>query len=155
MEDIFYVIDLSHITVEHGGKDRLKVGTSRKYSNITTDMINFFLSLCETCQKKKKLGKKGLVSKPIFHAEFNSKCQINLIDDMQSQPSVQFKFILNYQDHLTKFVPLRSLQTRKSCKPCIRYFILTFGDPVLLHSDNGRKFVNNVITGLTELYGQS
>jgi len=37
IEDIFDVIDLSRIAVGHGGRDRLKVGTSRKYANITTD----------------------------------------------------------------------------------------------------------------------
>jgi len=43
MEDIFDVIDLSHVAVGHGGRDRLKVEASRKYANITTDMINIFL----------------------------------------------------------------------------------------------------------------
>ncbi|XP_025410739.1 KRAB-A domain-containing protein 2-like [Sipha flava] len=118
----------------HGGRDHLKVETSRKYANITTDMINIFLFLCETCQKKKKLGKKGLVSKTTLHTEFNSRCQIDLID-MQSQPDAQFRFILNYQDHLTKFI-----------------FFLIFGAPVLLHSDNGKEFVNNVILELTALW---
>lgn len=153
MEDIFDVIDLSHIAVGHGGRDRLKVETSRKYANITTDMINIFLSLCETCQKKKKIGKKGLVSKPILHTEFNSRCQIDLID-MQSQPDAQFKFILNYQDHLTKFVLLRPLQTKRAEEVASHLLdiFLTFGAPVLLHSDNGREFVNNVITELTALW---
>ncbi|XP_060857765.1 KRAB-A domain-containing protein 2-like [Metopolophium dirhodum] len=153
MEDIFDVIDLSHIAVGHGGRDRLKVETSRKYANITTDMINIFLSLCETCQKKKKLGKKGLVSKPILHTELNSRCQIDLID-MQSQPDAQFKFILNYQDHLTKFVLLRPLQTKRAEEVASHLLdiFLTFGAPVLLHSDNGREFVNSVITELTGLW---
>ena len=45
MEDIFDVIDLSHIAVGRGGRDRLKVETSRKYANITTNMINIFSDL--------------------------------------------------------------------------------------------------------------
>lgn len=32
--------------------------------------------------------------------------------DMQSQPDGDYKFILNYQDHLTKFVVLRPLKTK-------------------------------------------
>lgn len=56
MEDIF---GSSHIAaVRHGGRDRLKVETSRKYDNTTTDMINVFLFLCETCRKKKSLERK-------------------------------------------------------------------------------------------------
>lgn len=91
MEDIFDVIGSSHIAVGF----RLKVETSRKYANITIDMIYIYLSLCKTCQKKKKLGKKGLVRKPILHIEFNSRYEIDLID-IQSQHDSQFKFILNY-----------------------------------------------------------
>ena len=148
MEDIFYVIDLSHIAVGHGGRDRLKVGTSRNYANITTDMINIFLSLCETCQKKKKLGKKELVSKPILHTELNSRCQIDLID-MQSQPDAQFKFILNYQDHLTKFVLLRPLQTKRAEEVASHVFdiFLTFGAPFEYSLEfifNPHKLVSNL-----------
>jgi len=140
MEDIFYVIDLSHIAVGHGGRDRLKVETSRKYANITTDMINIFLSLYETCQKKEKIEKKGLVSKPFCILNLIvSRCQIDLID-LQSQPNAQFKFILNYQDHLTKFVLLHPLHTKRAEEVASHLLdiFLTFGAPVLLHSDNGR-----------------
>lgn len=38
----------------------------------------------------------------------NSRCQIDLID-MQAQPDGNYKLILVYQDHLTKFVNLRPL----------------------------------------------
>jgi hypothetical protein len=134
VEQIFDVIDLPHVAVGHGGRGRLKVETSRKYANITTDMINIFLSLCETCQKKKKLGKKGLISKKILHTEFNSRCQIDLID-MQSQLDGQFRFILNL-----KFVLLRPFQTKRAEEVVshVLDIFLTFGAPVLLHSDNER-----------------
>jgi hypothetical protein len=63
-EEIYNVNKAAHLAVEHGGQDRLKMETSRKYANVTTEMINIFLSMCETCQQKKK----GLVSKPILHS---------------------------------------------------------------------------------------
>ncbi len=37
--------------------------------------------------------------------------QVDLID-MQSEPNGEFKHILNYQDHLTKFVFLKPLKTK-------------------------------------------
>lgn len=70
-----------------------------------------YLSLCEACQKKAKGKKKGIVIKPILTSEMNSRCQVDLID-LQTQPDNEFKFILNYQDHLTKFVVLRPLKTK-------------------------------------------
>jgi len=67
-----------------------------------------YLNLCTRCQKKSSNPKRGLVSKPILHSTLNSRAQIDLID-MQSQNILGFRFILNYQDHLTKFVLLLEL----------------------------------------------
>lgn len=98
---IAIAIEAAHVAVGHGGRNRLKNETSRKYANITLEMINIFLSMCETCQRKKSMKKKGLVSKLIFHSEMNSRCQVDLID-MQTQEDRGYKFIMVYQDHSTK-----------------------------------------------------
>lgn len=145
-EEIFDIIEAAHVAVGHGGRDRLKSETSRKYANITIDMINMFISMCETCQRKKSKKKRGLVSKPILHSEMNSRCQVDLID-MQSQEDQRFKFIMVYQDHLTKFVLLRPLQSKRAEEVAhqLADIFLTFGAPCILHSDNGREFVNAVI----------
>ena len=53
-----------------------------------------------------------LVVKPIQSEMYNSRCQIDLVD-MQSMSieydNKEYRFILNCQDHLTKFVHLRPL----------------------------------------------
>ncbi len=79
---------------------------SDKYANITTEMIMLFLNLCESCQLKKSKVRKGIVVKPIISDDWNTRCQADLID-MQSRPDGNFKFILVYQDHQTKFCCLR------------------------------------------------
>lgn len=66
IKEIFGIIESSHITVGYDGRHRLNFETSKKYAKITTDIIKIFLSFYETCQKKKNLGKKGLVLKPIL-----------------------------------------------------------------------------------------
>ncbi|KAF0751836.1 KRAB-A domain-containing protein 2-like [Aphis craccivora] len=76
------------------------------------------MSLCTDCHKKSSNPKRSLVSKPILHSAYNSRAQIDLID-MQSQSINNYRFIMNYQDHLTT-------------------------SPAILYSDNGREFVNNV-----------
>jgi hypothetical protein len=70
------------------------------------------LNLCKQCEAKKSMPRKGLVSKPIIFRELNSCCQVDLVD-MQSTAAGEYKFIKNYQDHLTKFVFLRPLKTKK------------------------------------------
>ncbi|KAJ8946081.1 hypothetical protein NQ314_008981 [Rhamnusium bicolor] len=145
-EEIFDIIEAAHVAIGHGGRDKLKTKTSRKYANITIDMINIFISMCETYQRKKSKKKRGLVSKPILHSEMNSRCQVDLID-MQSQQDHGFKYIMVYQDHLTKFVLLGSLQSKRAEEVAYQLtdIFLTFGAPCILHSDNGREFVNAVI----------
>jgi hypothetical protein len=93
--EIYDVIEAAYLGVGRGGRDRLNMETARKYINVTTEMLNTFLSMCETCQQKKTKKKKGLVSKPILHSELNSRCQIDLID-MQSQSDHEVKFFMVY-----------------------------------------------------------
>lgn len=153
VDEIFDIIEAAHVAVGHGGRDRLKKETSRKYANITIEMINIFLSMCETCQRKKSMKKKGLVSKPILHSEMNSRCQVDLID-MQTQEDRGFRFIMVYQDHLTKFVLLRALKSKRAVEVAhqLTDIFLIFGAPCILHSDNGREFVNSVIDELASFW---
>ena len=59
-----------------------------------------------------------------------------------------------YQDHLTKCVQLRPVTPKRA--PEIAYQMLDifsiFGAPSILQSDNGREFVNSVITKLSEMW---
>jgi len=43
--------------------------------------------------------------------EMNSRCQVDLID-MQAKPDGNYRFILVYQDHLTKYVLLKTINTQ-------------------------------------------
>ena len=65
-----------------------------------------------------------------------------------------FKYIMVYQDHLTKWTVLRPLKTKRAdeiAKNLVNIFC-HFGSPLLLHSDNGREFVNEVIHSLLSLW---
>ena len=103
--------------------------------------------------QKIESSKKGLVIKPMIFSEMNSRAQVDLID-MQSQPDGDLKWILVYQDHLTKFVQLRPVTSKRA--PEIAYQLLDifsiFGAPSILQSDNGREFVNSVITELSAMW---
>jgi hypothetical protein len=69
VEEICDVIEAAHLAVGHRGRDRLKIETSRKYVNVTTEMINIFVSMYETCQQKETKKNKTLVRKTILHSE--------------------------------------------------------------------------------------
>lgn len=152
-DELYDVIDAAHVAVGHGGRDRMLAETSKKYANVTKEMIGLYLSMCDVCQQKKTKKKRGLVSKPILHSEMNSRCQVDLID-FQTQPDGNFKFIMVYQDHLTKFVLLRALTSKRAEEVAhhLNDIFLTIGAPCILQSDNGREFVNNIISELASLW---
>jgi hypothetical protein len=126
---------------------------NKKYCNVTRTAIQIYLSLCEQCQGKKKMKKKGLVVAPILSNHMNSRCQIDLID-MQTEPDRDYRFILNYQDHLTKFTILKPLKTKTAEE--VAYNVMDifciFGAPFILQSDNGREFSNKIIEAFKDLW---
>lgn len=111
VDELFDVIDSIHRECGHGGRNRTVKALRDKYANVTIECINLYLDLCIPCQKKKSHPKKGLVVKPLVFTEIHARAQVDLID-MQTCPDRDFKYILNYQDHLTKFVILRLLKTK-------------------------------------------
>ena len=72
-----------------------------------------YLSLCVPFIKRLTVPKKGLVIKTMIFSEMNSRAQVDMID-MQSQPDRDLKWILVYQDHLTKFVQLRPVMSKRA-----------------------------------------
>lgn len=101
-----------HLNIGHGGRNRLEQKARIKSCGITRKAIMIFLSLCKQCQLKRKQPKKGLVVKPIISNALNSRCQVDLID-IQSQPDGDYRFILVYQDHLTKFIQIHLFNKKR------------------------------------------
>ncbi|KAL4141348.1 hypothetical protein QTP88_004003 [Uroleucon formosanum] len=133
----------------HWGKMRAVL--SKQYA-IPRPAIETFLSICTTCNNKKGVNRK-LVIKPIMSKDFNERGQIDLVD-FQSLPDGKYKWILNYQDHHTKFISLLPLESKRAVEVASNLLIifLTFGAPKILQSDNGRKFVNSIINEIKELW---
>ena len=121
----------------------------KHYSREHHALLKFVRSL----PQKIESSKKGLVIKSMIFSEMNSRAQVDLID-MQSQPDGDLKWILAYQDCLTKFVQLRPVTSKRA--PEIAYQLLDifsiFGAPSILQSDNGTEFVNSVITELSAMW---
>lgn len=69
---------------------------------------------------------------------------------MQSQVDQEFKFIMVYQDHLTKYVLLQALRRKRADEIAFQLtaIFLTFGVLCILHFDNGKEFINKVINEL-------
>lgn len=145
----------------HGGRDRMRDKLKRDHY-IPKWAVEIFLKCCPYCMRKKNAKKTGVVVKPIISRKFNERCQVDLVD-FQSSPDGPYKYLLHYQDHLTKFSVLGPLQSKKATEVSRQLFSIfcIFGAPELLHLDNGREFVSIVVSnmvkswpGCTQIHGR-
>lgn len=150
---LYNLLKSTHISIGHGGRDRMIKELSKKYKNISRSDICTFLQMCETCQEKQKNIKKATVIKPIICSEFNSRCQVDLIE-FQLISNEKFKYIMIYQDNLTKFIVLRPLKHKlveEVAYNLIDIFTL-LGAPCIIQSSHGRDFSNDVVNCLRGLW---
>lgn len=142
-ENLFRVIHDAHINCGHGKKQRLyyHLKCVLGYANITHFHIQTYLSLCLNCIKKGVRGHASSPLQPIISRGFGERGQVDLID-MSSFKTSRARYILNYQDHTTKFCilkPLLNKDTNTVLNLLIEIFTL-FGCPKVLQCDNGYEF---------------
>ena len=145
MERVFDSINVAHVACGHGGIKRTyyEIRHHRNIANITIEQIKIFLSLCEICKRKKNiLKKRDNNNKKIISSNFGERGQLDLIDLSMSCTEDGYKYILNYQDHLTKFVMLKPLKSKKSSEvnKVLLDIFTTLGAPEILQCDNGTEF---------------
>lgn len=145
LEEFYDKLMEIHTSTGHGGRDKMKLALKTKYC-IPRTVIEIFIKCCKRCAEKKNQHKKGIVVKPIITNDWNHRGQVDLID-FQSTPDGEYKWLMNYQDHLTKFTHLRPLKSKRAdevASELLKIF-LEFGTPKILQNDNGREFVNVII----------
>ena len=119
LEDMWSVLWKIHTSVSFNGRKAMEHEASKFYHNVTRPIIEKFLNYSEQYQiKRKRAVNHGLVVKPIMSEAFNYRMQIDLAD-MQSLPCGENKWVLNAQDHLTKFIHLRPLKKKVCQRSCL------------------------------------
>jgi hypothetical protein len=153
-EILYDSIYKEHQELGHVGRDRTYKACALIYENVTVEAVQLFLRYCFECIRKKRKNTTNIpVVKPIRSSDFLSRFQIDLID-CQAYPDGEYKFILNVQDHFTKFIHLFALKQKTAATVAWHLFeiFLTFGAPQILQSDNGREFRAQVVEELKLLW---
>lgn len=153
-EDIFDKLVEIHVNCGHGSRDKM-MSIIKQSCSIPRPCVELFLRCCPTCQTKKSKTVAKVVVKPIVTKSFMTRGQVELVD-FQSIPDGHYKWLLNYQDHATKYLCLRPLKAKQAvdmANELLKIF-LQFGAPAILQSDNGREFVNKVIDELKVNWSQ-
>ncbi|XP_047136157.1 SCAN domain-containing protein 3 [Hydra vulgaris] len=172
-EDMFDVIEAAH---KNGSKHRGYKGTfvklSATYCSIPRDVVRKYVSLCKFCQKEhacyiptsiknhaktQSKDKSNLPpKKKEFEMQFMTRCQIDILD-MQSTPDTEgnFYFIGHFTDHHTKYnvlFPLKTSDAAYVARKLCRYVLGHFGLPQIMHSNMGRKYVDELITWILQFW---
>lgn len=143
VDEIFDYIYDAHVGVCHGGQKRTYSEIKKTIANITREQVALFLSYCVICEEKRSLKKKRRVERPITSVGYSERGQVDLIDMRSCKTSDDYRYILQYQDHFTKFSVLRALRSKQTSEVAQQlYDIFTLiGAPKILQSDNGNEFV--------------
>jgi IS30 family transposase len=74
--------------------------------------------------------------------------------DVQLLSYNDYRYIMVYQDHMTKFVVLRPLKSKRETEVAMQILdiFLLFGAPNILQSDNGAEFTASIISQLKDLW---
>jgi len=143
-----------HVAIGHKGETKTHKKIQETYSNIPKSVVKQVIADCARCtEKSKKKCVRGVVVRPFLASALNDRGQIDLVD-YQSLPDGEYRFIMHYKEHLTKFSFLRPLTHKKAsevAKELLPIF-LTYGAPRVLQSDNGREFTATVIAELASLW---
>jgi hypothetical protein len=153
-EQLYDCIYQEHKNAGHQGRDRTHQACKLVYANVTIEAVSCFLKFCYECIRKKRKNTTNIpVIKPVRSSDYLSRFQIDLID-LQAYPDGEYKFILNVQDHFTKFVHLFPLKQKTAATVAwhLMDLFLTFGAPQILQSDNGREFRAAVVEELKLLW---
>ena len=111
--ELFDIIDKLHTGQGHCGRDKTMALVAEKFDNIPRKLIALYLATCRTCEEKRARPSASAVSHPIVENDVARRAQIDLID-WHSERQNGFSYILNYQDHLSKFIILRPLKTKSA-----------------------------------------
>ena len=139
---LFDVIHEVHLEMGHAGRTKMLRECQRKYSNVGRSPVEVYLRTCRACETKKCRPQDKTVTRPLLTDDINRRAQIDLID-WTSEKSDGYGYILNYQDHLTKFVVLRPLRQKTAQE--VAYHLLDIfclmGAPNIIQVSNVNKYL--------------
>lgn len=145
-------IKLTHVTNGHAGRDRLYSLIVNLAYGITKVEILTVVSECEICQARRTLVTRPII-RPIVSYYIRERYLADLIDfRYYSDVNNGYKWMLVVIDSFSKFmwtVPLRD-KSGGAVVPAIRSIFVTNGIPLILHTDNGKEFCNDLMMNMLD-----
>ncbi|KAL3967235.1 hypothetical protein ACER0C_029268 [Sarotherodon galilaeus] len=148
------VLHQLHDQMGHMGIDRtLDLVRSRFYwPKMTSDVVNK-IRHCERCVRRKSPSERAA---PLVNIKTSHPMELVCMDFLSVEPDRGVKDILVITDHFTKYaiaVPTPNQKARTVAKCLWDNFLVHYGIPERLHSDQGPDFESRIIRELCEMAG--
>ena len=164
-EQVFDVIYEAHQQVGHKKATVTHNRVKSRYYNISEDLVKIFCKMCPTCiHKRPKTAKFRGAQQPIESWSYRDRSQADLVD-YRSDPQLLIprdpnspvcQWLLVVKDHFARTVYTRPIT--KKCPFIVGYELTQFfsfaGYPLILHTDNGSEFGNDVLREMKKLNPQ-
>jgi len=152
MSEAFDRIKQVHAQLGHAGYVKTFKCLHERFYGITKEQVQWLIGRCQTCLKNRPNRSRGELE-PIISHRILERVQIDLID-MRHEPDGQFKWILHFIDHFSKFSCLAALKSKRAVEvaDAIAIWVGQFEPPAILQCDNGREF-KGVLLILLKRYG--
>ena len=122
------------------------------YTCVPRKAVRLFAKLCHGCGRVEQRVRNQKVPQAVVAEDVRQRFVLDLIDLLQWQQSStgsghKQRYVAHMVDHSSKRRWVRAL-ANKGAEPVrefVRDIFASYGHPALLHTDNGREFVNNLL----------
>ena len=144
-----------HSDIGHPGKERtLSLVRERFYWPNMTAHIEKWVSNCDRCIRRKSSTN---IRAELVNIETTYPLELVCMDYLTLEPSKGgIGYILVITDHFTKYalaIPTRDQTAKTTAEALYNNFILHYGIPTKLHSDQGATFESQIIKELCQITG--
>ena len=151
------ILSSCHDDLGHLGRDRtLSVLRDRVFWPGMARDVADYIAQCKRC-----LCRKASIQQraPLVNIESTQPLELLCVDFLKLEPCKgNVENILVITDHFSRFaqaVPTKNQSAKTTAKVIFDHFVVHYGVPVRLHSDQGRNFTSSVIRHLCELLSVS
>jgi transposase InsO family protein len=143
-----------HDDMAHLGRDRTLDLIRQRFfwTGMAADVASY-IATCDRCLRRKanQQDREEMIS-----IETNHPLEVVCIDFLSLEPSAGYGNILVITDHFSKYamaIPTKNQTALTTARVLYNNFIVNFGIPERLHSDQGRNFESRVIKELCAILG--
>lgn len=142
-----------HEEMGHGGRDRtLSLVLDRFYWPGVSSDIEKQVAGCKRCICRKSVSQQA----PLVPMVSTYPMELVCVDFLTVEPSKGYENILVLTDHFTKYAqafPTKNQSAKTTARILYEHFVVHYGIPSKLHSDQGRNFEGRIVKELCALLG--